>query len=94
MKCSVSLTNPKIARIPQKASKDAMKPLADADVRTQIRSDLDATLIVEAAAGTGKTTELVNRIVWVVASGRSELKKIVAVTFTDKRGRIKATLAQ
>ncbi|MBI3758126.1 MAG: UvrD-helicase domain-containing protein [Deltaproteobacteria bacterium] len=57
---------------------------ADQHVRDRIRTDLDTTLIIEAAAGTGKTTALVSRIVAVVASGRSELDRIVAVTFTDK----------
>jgi len=58
--------------------------LADQIARDRIVSALDANLIVEAAAGTGKTTELVKRIVAVVASGRTTLDKIVAVTFTEK----------
>jgi ATP-dependent exoDNAse (exonuclease V) beta subunit len=58
-------------------------PLADADQRDQIRTALDDTLVVEAAAGTGKTTELVQRIVAVLAGGRGELDRIVAVTFTE-----------
>ena len=53
-------------------------------VRDRIRDDLDATLVIEAAAGTGKTTALVNRIVSVIGSGRGELARIVAVTFTEK----------
>jgi ATP-dependent helicase/nuclease subunit A len=56
----------------------------DQRVRERIRADLGTTLVIEAAAGTGKTTELVNRIVAVIASGRGELAKIVAVTFTEK----------
>jgi ATP-dependent exoDNAse (exonuclease V) beta subunit len=58
--------------------------LQDKAARERIRSSLDETLIVEAAAGTGKTTALVSRIVEVVASGRGELGGIVAVTFTEK----------
>jgi ATP-dependent helicase/nuclease subunit A len=61
-----------------------MTALNDQRVRDRIRDDLDTTLVIEAAAGTGKTTELVNRIVAVIASGRGELAKIVAVTFTEK----------
>ena len=57
--------------------------LADAAARERIRSDLDATLVVEAAAGTGKTTELVARIVALVRSGRTTLDRILSVTFTD-----------
>jgi ATP-dependent exoDNAse (exonuclease V) beta subunit len=59
-------------------------PPSDQRVRERIRNDLDTTLIIEAAAGTGKTTALVSRIVAVVARGRSELDRIVAVTFTEK----------
>jgi ATP-dependent helicase/nuclease subunit A len=58
-------------------------PLADAGARERIRTELDRTFVVEAAAGTGKTTELVARIVAVVESG-VRLREIVAVTFTDK----------
>src|SRR5437899_8581988 len=57
---------------------------SDARVRELIRTDLDTTLIIEAAAGTGKTTALVSRIVAVIASGRSALDRVVAVTFTEK----------
>ena len=54
--------------------------------RAAIRDDLDATLFVEAAAGTGKTTELVHRIVNVLAHRHSgaSVDRIVAVTFTEK----------
>ena len=37
--------------------------LSDAAARALIATALDDTLVVEAAAGTGKTTELVGRIV-------------------------------
>jgi ATP-dependent exoDNAse (exonuclease V) beta subunit len=58
--------------------------LADQAARDRIVRDLDSNLVVEAAAGTGKTTALVRRIVAVVASGRTTLDKVVAVTFTEK----------
>ena len=47
--------------------------LADQADRDQIATALDDTLIVEAAAGTGKTTELVRRIVRVIETGRAEV---------------------
>jgi len=62
----------------------APREIADQRVRDRIRNDLDTTLVVEAAAGTGKTTALVNRIVAALAGGRAELGRIVAVTFTEK----------
>ncbi|WP_419161666.1 UvrD-helicase domain-containing protein [Candidatus Palauibacter sp.] len=58
--------------------------LADQDARDAILTDLDDTLFVEAAAGTGKTTALVGRIVEVLRRGRGTLEDIVAVTFTEK----------
>ncbi|MEK6321440.1 MAG: UvrD-helicase domain-containing protein [Acidobacteriota bacterium] len=57
--------------------------LADQAARDRIRNDLETTLVVEAAAGTGKTSELVGRIVAGIKSGRVRLNQIVAVTFTD-----------
>ena len=69
---------------PSAASPVPAAPPADQRVRDRIRTDLDTTLIIEAAAGTGKTTALVSRIVAVIASGRTELDRVVAVTFTEK----------
>jgi ATP-dependent helicase/nuclease subunit A len=61
-----------------------MTRLADADARARIAGDFATTLFVEAAAGTGKTTVLVSRIIGLVRSGRTNLQRIVAVTFTEK----------
>lgn len=74
-------------------------PLADQAARDRIRDDLDATFVVEAAAGTGKTTALVERMVALVATGRAVLDRVVAVTFTDAaagelRLRLRAALEQ
>src|SRR5688500_8456210 len=69
--------------------------LSDDQARALIRTAVDQTLIVEAAAGTGKTTELVNRIVRVIAEGRADVREIVAVTFTEKAaGELKLRLRQ
>ncbi|MEM7248024.1 MAG: UvrD-helicase domain-containing protein [Acidobacteriota bacterium] len=58
--------------------------LADAEARRRIVEDLDDTFFVEAAAGTGKTTALVSRLVALVLAGKAELDRVVAVTFTEK----------
>ena len=58
--------------------------LVDADARAAIRTALDDTFAVEAAAGTGKTSVLVDRIVNILAQGRTTVDRIVAVTFTEK----------
>src|SRR5436309_9970407 len=68
---------------------------ADADARRAIAEALDDTLVVEAAAGTGKTTELVNRILRVLATGRAKMVEVVAVTFTEKAaGELKLRLRE
>jgi ATP-dependent helicase/nuclease subunit A len=69
--------------------------LADQHARDLISSALDETLVVEAAAGTGKTTELVKRILRVIETGRAEVTSLVAVTFTEKAaGELKLRLRQ
>lgn len=69
--------------------------LNDARARSRILNDLDTTLVIEAAAGTGKTTALVSRIVAVIAAGRTTLDRIVAVTFTEKAaGELKLRLRE
>ncbi len=64
------------------------RDLVDAEARRRIATDLDTTLVVEAAAGTGKTTALVERILSLLRSGRATLASgqgdLVAVTFTEK----------
>ena len=56
---------------------------SDELARKRICNDLDTSLIVEAAAGTGKTTALIGRILSGIVSGRVSLSKVVAVTFTE-----------
>jgi ATP-dependent helicase/nuclease subunit A len=58
--------------------------LADGDARRRIAEEFGATFFVEAAAGTGKTTALVRRIVGLISAGIGTLERIVAVTFTEK----------
>jgi len=55
----------------------------DDGARDSIGFELDATLVVVAGAGTGKTTALVNRIVELVRSGRASLRAVAAITFTE-----------
>ena len=61
-----------------------MTDLPDAEARHRILTDFGTTLFVEAAAGTGKTTALVGRIVALIREGLGTLDRIVAVTFTEK----------
>ena len=55
----------------------------DEAARERIRTDLSATLFVEAGAGAGKTSSLVARIVNLVRSG-IPITGIAAITFTEK----------
>jgi ATP-dependent helicase/nuclease subunit A len=71
------------------------RTLADEEARALIATSLDTTLIVEAAAGTGKTTALVGRIVRIIAEGKADVGGIVAVTFTEKAaGELKLRLRE
>ena len=68
------------------------RPVDDAE-RKAAATNLDTTYFVEAAAGTGKTTALVARIISAVKSGRARLSEIVAITFTEKAaGELKVRL--
>src|ERR1700683_3459301 len=67
----------------------------DRAARERIRTSLGESLMVEASAGTGKTTELIARIVAVLAGGLTTISHIVAVTFTNKAaGELKLRLRQ
>ena len=67
----------------------------DDAARSAIRGDLDRSLLVEAAAGTGKTTELIRRLVAMIETDRATVDGIVAVTFTRKAaGELKLRLRQ
>ena len=57
--------------------------IPDQHVRDRIAQVLDRNLLVEAGAGSGKTTALVDRMVALVLSG-VEVSQIAAVTFTRK----------
>jgi ATP-dependent helicase/nuclease subunit A len=68
--------------------------ISDAAARERIRTSLNESLIVEASAGTGKTTVLVGRIVATLRAG-AEIGKIAAVTFTNKAaGELKLKLRE
>jgi ATP-dependent helicase/nuclease subunit A len=61
-----------------------MSTLADTEARRRILTEFGTSFFVEAAAGTGKTTALVGRIVGLIRTGAGTLDRVVAVTFTEK----------
>lgn len=58
--------------------------IGDAEARAMIRDALDHTLLVEASAGTGKTTCMVDRMASLVRTGTATVGRIAAITFTKK----------
>jgi ATP-dependent helicase/nuclease subunit A len=55
----------------------------DQQARARARSEHGTSFVLEAGAGTGKTTLLVDRVEALVRSGRARLDEIAAVTFTE-----------
>lgn len=60
-----------------------MNPTRDDAHRARALTDLDATLLVEASAGTGKTSLLAGRVAMLLADGRAA-SGIAAITFTER----------
>src|ERR1700691_4223026 len=58
----------------------------DQAARDRITEDLDTTLFVEAGAGSGKTSALVDRVLALVTRGGAEPWYIGAIAFTEKAG--------
>ena len=56
----------------------------DAEPRQRAATELDTSFLVEAGAGTGKTSVLLQRLLTVLRTGRSRLERIAAITFTEK----------
>lgn len=59
-------------------------PPPDQLARDRITRDLKQNFLVEAGAGSGKTTSLVDRMVALVREGECKVEQIAAVTFTRK----------
>src|SRR3989338_286828 len=58
--------------------------LQDQRERDRIRQELDSSLLVEAGAGTGKTSLLIDRITALLTHKKTRPERIVALTFTEK----------
>jgi ATP-dependent helicase/nuclease subunit A len=56
----------------------------DHEHRQRILRELDTTMLVEAAAGTGKTTSMIGRMVALLREGECRIDTMAAVTFTRK----------
>ncbi len=60
------------------------KVIVDQEARDKISTVLDQNFLVEAGAGSGKTTSLVDRMVNLIYTGTAKIDEIVAITFTKK----------
>jgi len=58
--------------------------LLDREARKQIMEDFEHNFLVEASAGSGKTSCLVKRMAALIKSGRYTVEHIAAITFTRK----------
>lgn len=58
--------------------------LGDATARQAIGTVLDQSMLVEASAGTGKTTCMVERMTALIRTGIATVGQIAAITFTNK----------
>ena len=67
----------------------------DQAARERIRHDLETNLLVEAGAGSGKTTMLVDRMLGLLSTGTVKVEGMAAVTFTRKAaGELRQRLQQ
>ena len=60
------------------------KVIVDQEARDKITTVLNQNLLVEAGAGSGKTTSLVDRMVNLIYTGTAKIDEVVAITFTKK----------
>ncbi|MFC4322923.1 UvrD-helicase domain-containing protein [Litchfieldia salsa] len=60
------------------------KRVVDQEARDKIKHCLNQNFLVEAGAGSGKTSSLVDRMVNLIYTGTCQIEEIVAITFTRK----------
>jgi ATP-dependent helicase/nuclease subunit A len=58
--------------------------MKDSAIRERILGDITTSFVVEAGAGTGKTTALVGRMVTLLRAGVATTQSLVALTFTER----------
>lgn len=61
-----------------------MNEPSDQHARKRILEELNTTFLVEAGAGSGKTTSLVGRLLALIETGTAKIGRIAAITFTNK----------
>ncbi len=77
------------------APDDGRQMMDDSAARAAIATDLSSTLFVDAGAGSGKTTQLVARILEILLTGRAGVDQLAAITFTEAAaGELRDRLAE
>ncbi len=61
-----------------------MPPLVDSTDRERAVTDVATNLVVTAGAGTGKTSLMVERVLWLVLAEGTPLTELAVITFTEK----------
>jgi len=79
-----ALARPAPAEEPSEPSRFIDGELPDRTARQRIAGELETNFLVEAGAGSGKTTALVDRMVALVREGEAGVDEVAAVTFTRK----------
>ncbi|MBN1774072.1 MAG: UvrD-helicase domain-containing protein, partial [Deltaproteobacteria bacterium] len=67
---------------PPRSRGEAPRVPADQVVRERVVREVDVPTVLDAGAGSGKTSVIVDRIVELVVTGRAPLGRIAAITFT------------
>lgn len=65
-------------------SNNSPKELIDRKAREKIIKEIDRNILVEASAGSGKTSSLIHRMAALIKSGKFRVNEIAAITFTRK----------
>ncbi|GAH72829.1 unnamed protein product, partial [marine sediment metagenome] len=65
-------------------SNHSLKKLIDKKDREKIIKEIDRNILVEASAGSGKTSSLIHRMAALIKSGKFKVDEISAITFTRK----------
>ncbi|HZK11363.1 MAG TPA: UvrD-helicase domain-containing protein, partial [Atribacterota bacterium] len=61
-----------------------LKKLIDQEAREKIVKEMNRNILVEASAGSGKTSSLIHRMAALIKSGKFKVDEIAAITFTRK----------
>ncbi|MBC8499366.1 MAG: UvrD-helicase domain-containing protein [Candidatus Atribacteria bacterium] len=65
-------------------SDNSLKKLIDKEDREKIVKVINRNILVEASAGSGKTSSLIHRMAALIRSGKFKVDEIAAITFTRK----------